>query len=256
MRYLLPIADKLGAMLAKIGRSGWLDEEMARFSTAIAYEPDPDVAYQRIRGPRSGFSGRPTALLRSVAAWREREAAARDMSARLVLKDEVVTELALRPPRRITDFAKVRGFPPGDEVTIGADILAALDAARALKEEEWPEPLAGQDDETPQQRVLTDLTAAMGAALCLGRGIAPELALTRASASQLIKGNPTAPLLGGWRHEAIGRELQAFAAGASSATIHVIGAALSVKIDVRKAVTPLETEAPSEDALTDGNELD
>ncbi|BDI31935.1 ribonuclease D [Capsulimonas corticalis] len=243
VRYLLPIADKLGAMLTKIGRRGWLDEEMARFSTAIAYEPDPNAAYQRIRGPRSGLTARPTALLRSVAAWREREAAARDMSARLVLKDEVVTELALRPPRRITDFVKVRGFPIGEETTIGPDILAALDAARAIKDEDLPEPLAGQDDETPQQRVMTDLTAAMGAALCLARGIAPELALTRASASLLVRGNPAATLLAGWRYEAIGRELQSFVTGASPALISVINAALAVKIEV-----------PAKDASEAGNE--
>ncbi|MEO7714817.1 MAG: HRDC domain-containing protein [Capsulimonas sp.] len=245
VRYLLPIADKLGAMLTKIGRRGWLDEEMARFSTAIAYEPDPDIAYQRIRGPRSGMTARPTAYLRSVAAWREREAAARDMSARLVLKDEVVTELALRPPKRITDFIKVRGFPAGEEATIGPDILAALDAARAIKEENLPEPLAGQDDETPQQRVMTDLTAAMGAALCLARGIAPELALTRASASLLVRGNPSTTLLSGWRYEAIGRELQSFVTGVSSATIHVVNSALNVKIDI-----------PAVSKKSAGNELD
>lgn len=223
VRYLLPMADKLSALLERLGRDGWLREEMERF-TAIAsvYEPDPEAAYLRVRGPKSGFTRRPTALLRALAAWREREAADRDVPARTVLRDEALTELGLRPPRRLTDFARLKAFPVGEEISLGPPILRALDAARALPEDALPPPLVGNsDEETPRERVLGDLLYAIGAALCLTRDLAPELVLTKLDALLLARGKPETPLLTGWRHAALGEELQRLAQGQTSALLQV-----------------------------------
>ncbi len=224
VRHLLPVRDKLGKVLQKLGRDGWMTEEMGRFSEARTYESDPELAYLRLRGPRSGFTGRPTALLRAVAAWREREAAARDVPARVLLRDEVLTELALRPPRRLTDFARLRGFPAGEEIDLGPGLLAALDAARALPEDRWPAPLAGATDEgTPTERVIGNLIHALGESLCLSRRLAPELVLARADALALARKDPDTPLLTGWRRAALGDELSRLAAGTVNAQVAFTG---------------------------------
>ena len=184
------------------------------FRRRALYESDPELAYLRLRGPRAGFTGRPTALLRAVTAWREREAAARDVPARTVLRDEVLTELGLRPPRRLTDFARLRGFPEGEEAELGPGILAALDAARALPEDQWPAPLAGAFDEgTPAERAAGDLLYALGESLCLARNLAPELVINRADALALARHQADPPLLTGWRRRALGDELARFASG-------------------------------------------
>lgn len=233
VRYLLPIADKISRLLAKLGREAWMIEEMGRFSEPAVYEPDPEEAYLRIRGPRSGLTARPTAILRSIAAWREREAALRNVPSRTVLRDEVMTDIALRPPRRLSDLIKVKNFPPGEEATIGPDILAAVESGRAVKDEDLPQALVGQDDDTPQQRIVIDLVASLGAALCLARNLAPELALTRSSAGELVRGNGsgTPALLTGWRAVAIGNELSAFVKGTASVSINVEGGEAKVKIE-------------------------
>ena len=139
VRYLLPIQDKLNRLLDRLDRRGWLAEEMGRFSEARTYEVAPEEAYLRLRNAR-GFSARPTALLRAVAEWREHEAAARDIPVRSLLRDEVVIELAQRPPRRLTDFKRVRGFPENEDVSLGPPILDALNGARALAEDQLPPP--------------------------------------------------------------------------------------------------------------------
>lgn len=222
VRYLLPIADKLTALLTRLGRDGWLREEMERFSLASVYEPDPEVAYLRLRGPRSGLTRRPTALLRAITAWREREAAARDVPARTVLRDEALTELALRPPRRLSDFTRLKSFPVGEEVSLGPGLLDALNAARAIPDDLLPPPLAGNaDDETPQERVLGDLLFALGAALCQSRDLAPELALTKADALMVARGRTETPLLTGWRRQALGEELERLARGATTLSLQV-----------------------------------
>lgn len=222
VRYLLPIAERLESVLGRLGRLGWMREEMARFSIADVYEPDPELAYLRLRGPRSGFTRRPTALLRSVAAWREREAADRDIPVRTLLRDEAVAEIALRSPRRLTDFSRLRAFPAGEEVSLGPDILRALDEARALPDDKLPDPLVGaNDDETPRERAAGDVLYALGESLCLSRDISAELVLSKADALALARGRAETALLSGWRNTALGEELRQIIAGEAVAVVQI-----------------------------------
>ncbi len=231
VRYLLPITDKINRLLERLGRVQWMQEEMSRFSEARTYETAPEDAYLRLRTGR-GFTARPTALLRAVAAWRETEAAARDVPARSLLRDEVLIELAQRPPRRLTDFRRLRGFPEMEEVSFGAPLLDALNAARALPDENLPLPLSGTGpEETPRERALGDLLYGFGEALCLGRNLAPELALTKADALAAARGQTAAALLSGWRREVVGAELEQIASGRASVRLQVTPDALSVLLD-------------------------
>jgi len=231
VRYLLPIADKLTRLLGKLGREAWMLEEMERFSEPSVYEPDPDEAYLRIRGPRAGLTARPTAVLRAVGAWREREAALRNVPSRTILRDEVMTDIALRAPKRLTDLMKIKNFPPGEEASIGPGILTAVEEAKALPDDQLPQALVGQDDDTPQQRIVIDLAASLGAALCLARNLAPELALTKSSAGELVRGNVEDPvLMTGWRAEAVGKELAKFARGEASVSIRIVNGVAKVEI--------------------------
>ena len=231
VRFLLPITDKINRLLERLGRVGWMQEEMSRFSEARTYETAPEDAYLRLRTGR-GFSARPTALLRAVAAWRETEAAARDVPARSLLRDEVLLELAQRPPRRLTDFRRLRGFPEVEEVSFGSPLLDALNAARALPDDKLPLPLSGSGpEETPRERALGDLLYGFGEALCLDRNLAPELVLTKADALAAARGQSGSALLSGWRREAVGAELEQIASGRASVRLKVTPATLSVVLD-------------------------
>ena len=231
VRYLLPITDKMDRMLGNLGRAEWMQEEMGRFSDARTYETAPEDAYLRIRTGR-GFSARPTALLRAVAAWREEEAAARDVPARSLLRDDILIELALRPPRRLTEFRRLRGFPETEEVSFGSPLLDALNAARALPDDKLPPPLSGAGpDETPRERALGDILYGLGEALCLSRNLAPELALTKADALGAARGQSGIPLLSGWRKEAVGSEMEQIASGKASVCLKVTPDALAITLD-------------------------
>lgn len=231
VRYLLPIRDRMGGVLERLGRGGWLAEEMARYSDPLVYEPDPEAAYLRLRGSRGGLTARPTALLRAVAAWREREAADRNVPARSLLRDETLIEMALRPPRRLADFPRLRGFPEDEEADLGPGLLQSLDAARALPAESLPPPLAGSvEEETPAQRALAEVLYALAMTLCLRRDLASELALTRADALALARGLGPSPLLSGWRRQALGEELRRVITGEAEARISVTADGPTVSI--------------------------
>ncbi len=231
VRYLLPITDKINRMLERLGRVEWMEEEMSRFSEARTYETAPEDAYLRLRTGR-GFTARPTALLRAVAAWREEEAAARDVPARSLLRDEVLLELAQRPPRRLTEFRRLRGFPETEEVSFGSPLLDALNAARALPDDKLPPPLSGTGpEETPRERALGDMLYGLGEALCLGRNLAPELALTKADALAVARRQSASALLSGWRRDAVGEELEQIASGTASVRLQVMPEALAITLD-------------------------
>ena len=230
VRYLLPMTDKINRLLERLGRTDWMLEEMGRFSEARTYETAPEDAYLRLRTGR-GFTARPTALLRAVAAWRESEAAFRDVPARSLLRDDVLIELAQRPPRRLADFRRLRGFPETEDVSFGAPLLDALNAARALPEDALPAPLsAAGPEETPRERALGDLLYGLGEALCLERNLAPELTLTKADALAAARGQGTA-LLSGWRRQAVGNELEQIASGRAGVRLKVTPESLSIVLD-------------------------
>jgi ribonuclease D len=232
VRYLLPIADRISRLLRSMGRTEWLREEMQKYYEQGIYEPNPEEAYLRVRGSRSGFASRPTAILRALAAWRERESALRNVPVRTLLRDEVLCDVALRAPKRLTDLMKIKNFPPGEEVTLGPDILASVEAGRAVPPEQLPLPLAQQDEDTPQQSKFIDLIAATGALRCLEHSIAPELALTRATAAELVRSNGVGDLslLTGWRADAVGNELARVVTGKASVTVRIENGDVKVTI--------------------------
>ena len=96
---LVKVYEALAAELARTGRSAWLDEEMAILTSPDTYRADPDNAWRRLAGRMR--KPREIAVLMEVAAWREREAQARDVPRGRVLKDEAVIDVCrLGPAQR------------------------------------------------------------------------------------------------------------------------------------------------------------
>jgi len=223
VRYLLPMTDRLKNLMERLGRSEWIHQEMERFADPRTFEADPDEAYLRLRIPRGGLTARATAMLRDLTAWRERYAADSNVPTRTVLKDETLMDIVQRSPKRITDLTRIRSFPVGEEGTLGHSVLQVLEKVRALTTEELPDPLTALEDETPAQKALIDLVNAIGAAICLRQNIAPELAVTRTSVAELVRGSNRSPLKSGWRYEALGKQLVEFVEGRATLQALVAG---------------------------------
>ena len=226
VRYLLEIRDKLANVISKLDRTDWFVEEMGRFSDPTYYVTDPEDVYLKIRGPRAGMGARQTAILRAVAAWREREAAELNVPARTILRDETLTEIALRPPSHLSEFKRLRNFPAGDEVSIGPPILAEIQAAKRLSEPDLPAPLASLGEtETPTQKAFSDLAFALATIHAQSNRLSPELLLSRAAASDLTLGRNNSLLMNGWRKDLIGNTLQQLLDGKLDVRIKVQGGA-------------------------------
>src|SRR6266571_5377063 len=131
--YLLPLAEKLETQLIERDRFGWFQQscERAIVSAAIDRERDTEEAW-RIRG--SGLiRGREAAILRALWHWRDREAERFDRPSFHVLRNDQLIETA-----RAVSKGETPQFRHFSERR-ARDFQATINAALALKEEDWPE---------------------------------------------------------------------------------------------------------------------
>ncbi|WP_374989971.1 ribonuclease D [Rhizobium sp. TH2] len=123
--------------LEREGRTEWLAEEMSVLESRETYDLHPDDAWQRLRmRVRKPIE---LAILKNIAAWREREARSRDVPRGRVLKDDAVFEIAQQQPKDTEALARLRTIPKGYERSQnGAAILGAVNAALAIPKADLP----------------------------------------------------------------------------------------------------------------------
>jgi ribonuclease D len=93
------------------------------------YKLDPENAWKRLK-PRT-TNKRFLAVLASLAAWREREAQARDIPRGRVLKDEALTEIAAHPPETPESLERIRAVPKGfANSKLGKGLIEAIAQGR------------------------------------------------------------------------------------------------------------------------------
>ena len=134
--HLRRVYEELGRKLETNGRTAWLQEEMATLTTEMTYDTDPARAWIRLK---TRGNGRFLAVLREVAAWREREAQRKDVPRGRIVRDEALIEIAHHRPTTIEALARTRGL--GNHVAegkMGAGILEAVAAGLAVPDRECP----------------------------------------------------------------------------------------------------------------------
>jgi ribonuclease D len=195
--------EKLARRLERNGRAPWLEEEMAVLTSPATYAADPELAWRRVkfRGNRPRF----LCVLRSLAAWREREAQKRDVPRNRVLRDDVLLDIAARMPSSPEELAKTRTVGRnglGAAVTQG--VLAAVAEGRAVPEADCP--IVALPEPLPKGiGPLVDLFRVLLKMKCDENGVAQKL-VASAAELELIAADDDAdvPALKGWRRELFG----------------------------------------------------
>jgi ribonuclease D len=132
--HLRDVYVSLSADLEKRGRTEWVSEEMTVLTSPETYRAEPENAWERlktrVRKPKE------LAILIEVAAWREREAQARDVPRGRVLKDDAIGDIAIQAPTTTERLGSLRSLPKGFERSKwGQEIIEAVKRglARDLK---------------------------------------------------------------------------------------------------------------------------
>ena len=204
--HLAAIFPRMLERLRKTGRGAWLDQEMERLADPSNYEQDPDQAWKRVRvnSRKADVLGR----LQAIARWRELEARGKDLPRGRIVKDETLADLAGHPPKRQADLGKVRGLSAtwaGND--IGARLMAALEGAGPLPDDEMPE----RDDRRPglgkDGALVADLLKLLLKIRSRDIDVASKL-LARADELEALAAGQRDGLgiLQGWRYDQFGRD--------------------------------------------------
>lgn len=204
--------EKLSRRLEKTGRREWVAEEMAALTDPAIYRLEPEEAWRRLKLRRAG--PRLLAVLREVAAWREREAQTRDLPRNRVLRDEAIMEIAAHAPESVEDLARTRGLWRGfAEGSQGAAVLAAVRRGQEVPEADCPQ-LPPRPEPPPGLGPIVELLRVLLKTRCEAAGVAQRLV---ASAEDLLsiaaRDDAAVPALGGWRHLLFGADAVALKRG-------------------------------------------
>ncbi|MCA1908308.1 MAG: ribonuclease D [Magnetospirillum sp.] len=204
--------EKLVRKLERNGRLEWLSEEMAELANPCTYRTDPENAWKRLK-PRSS-SPKFLAVLKELAAWREREAQERDIPRQRMLRDETLMEIAAHHPTGVEELARTRGLGKGMvEGRMGAAILDAVQRGLKLPEDQIPKPPERADLPRGLGPVV-DLLKVLLKMKCDAQGVASKLVANSADIEAIAADDDAdVPALHGWRRELFGDDALALKHG-------------------------------------------
>jgi ribonuclease D len=203
--YLRQVHERLMESLEKSGRAHWVEDEMSILTDPATYRADPETAWLRLktRNDRPRF----LSVLKEIAAWREREAQARDLPRNRVIKDETLMEIAAHPPKDAETLAHCRGLSRGfADGKMGEAILAAVARGLATPEDKAPRP-EPKIDVPPGMGPLIDLMRVLLKMRCDEHHVAQKLVASSADLEAIAAlDNAPVPALSGWRRDLFGAE--------------------------------------------------
>src|SRR5215472_3065615 len=116
----------LSTDLERRSRAEWVREEMEVLTSPDTYRLDPESAWERLR--TRVRKPKDLAVLMELAAWREREAQARDVPRGRVLKDDVLADIAVHAPTTAEKLGHLRSVPRGFERSKWGEAIIAATA--------------------------------------------------------------------------------------------------------------------------------
>ena len=204
VRYLGDIADLLSGRLRELGRATWVAEDCAALEDARLYEPNPEFAWERLRG-LAQIDPEPRARAKAIAIWRERLARDRDLPRSWVLADASVFDVAHANPASAAALYAVRGIAPTFNRQFAESLVEVLaEASRGAVADSAPRQEARPTD--AQKALLRRLVGVLDARAAELQ-VSAEILATRGDLRTLVLGGRDVHALEGWRRAEIGELL-------------------------------------------------
>ncbi len=202
--HLRDVYQVLKTELEREGRSLWVAEEMAILESPVTYDLPPEDAWQRLKMRLK--KPQELAVLREVAAWREREARSRNVPRSRVLKDDTIYEIAQQQPKDVEALGRLRTVPKGWERSSGgAAVLDAVNTALALPRAEMPQPQ--RHVQAPEgAAAATELLKVLLKLISDKQGVAAKVIANTDDLEKIAAEGDKAdvPALQGWRRDLFG----------------------------------------------------
>lgn len=201
--HLRDVYHFLKKRLEEQDRAHWVAEEMEVLTSTETYDIKPENAWERlklrIRKPIE------LAVLKELAAWREREARNRDVPRSRILKDDALYEIAADQPKDAAALSNLRSLSKGFERSrAGEEILACVARAQAIPRDRLP-PVPKGKPMPDGASAAVDLMKVLLKLVCEQNGVASKVVAT-VDELEAIAADDEADVgaLKGWRRELFG----------------------------------------------------
>jgi ribonuclease D len=213
--HLLQLHDQLVAKLTSLGRLEWALDACEDLRVRPTGAIDPEQAWLRLKDVRV-LKSRSRGVAQSVAAWRERRAAAADVPVRQILPDLAILGISQKHPATQTELSHARGVEERhSRGNLGAEILAAV-ADGLQRDIQLPAP--DGDDLERSLRPAVALVSAWVSEVARAERIDTTLLATRSDLVALLRGDPDARLAHGWRAGLLGDGIRSLVEGRAGLT--------------------------------------
>ncbi|WP_311195697.1 ribonuclease D [Aestuariispira ectoiniformans] len=210
--HLCDIYELFKAELDRTGRESWLGEEMKVLISPSTLEVDPDEAWRRIKS--RGHNPRFLGVLKEIAAWREREAQARNLPKTRILRDEALLDVAGTKPRNSKELTKIRGVSDGfAEGKMGVGLLKAVERGLNLPDGQLPK--VKKKERLPDGIApLSDLLKVLLKHECERHQVAARIVASGDDLERIaVESQPDVPAMTGWRYEIFGKRAMELKSG-------------------------------------------
>jgi ribonuclease D len=206
VRYLLPMYDKMRERLEERGRMHWLDAEFAAMSDPATFEKPESELWHKVKKANS-LPRRKLVHVQSIAIWRERIAARRDIPRRWVLPDELVVEISRVEPTSTSELYRIRGTREKLTSSMAKDLVHLIERGKEAAPETWPVKSKKKHANNGSD-ALADMLMGLVRVRAKEHDLAPQVLAVHDDLAALASGEREGlDLLEGWRYEIVGREL-------------------------------------------------
>ncbi|MEL6953186.1 MAG: ribonuclease D [Pseudomonadota bacterium] len=202
--HLRGIYEALSAQLKETGRVSWVEEELSQLTDSSTYVVDPESAWRRLK--IRGNSGKFLAIVKELAAFRERLAQERNVPRARIVKDDALLEVASMKPKSVEELGKarllLRDARKGD---LAEGLVVAVARGQEVPPEDHPKLPRGRD-RSALNPALADLLRVLLKAKAEDAGVAQKLIASSSDLDDIAAGHFDGVWKTGWRHEVFGAD--------------------------------------------------
>ncbi len=136
--HLLPCFEQI---VEEINAKGWFDIVIAEsqlISEKRAYQVPDEFLYRDIKGAWQ-LNPRDLAALRELSVWRRQKAQRKNLALNFIVKEANMVEIAKRRPSSLNSMRNIPGIDPMEVNRSGKEMLACIERAKEIAEEQLPE---------------------------------------------------------------------------------------------------------------------
>jgi ribonuclease D len=216
--YLPAIYRTLKTHLGERGRLSWFADEQESLLDPARYQTDPYQIYKKINRHSSLYPNQ-LAVLREVAALRERIAQERNQPRKWVINDEQLMAMARKAPSDLDGLYRIRGLVNKIRPQMGERFLEAIRRGKQFDGKRLVE--SKQPDPKRLDKTVHSLMVVIQEQVAAKAQVAPELLARHGDLTRfaVAPGEPN-PLAQGWRYELLGRHLRDLLEGRLTLRVH------------------------------------